>query len=117
MFSNPQKLAQEMMKPVIELAANNTAFAVKMIGRNAEAATKQLEGNLAHLKALATVEDVNGVVQLQKDYLKSATEDLQSEAAANAKIAQEAVMDFNKVAQDSWAEVKSQIQESVQAAK
>lgn len=117
MYSNPQKLAQEMLKPVIELAANNTAFAVKMIGRNAEAATKQLEGNLAHLKALASVEDVNGAVQLQKDYLKSTTEDFQSEFAANVKIAQEAAMDFNKVAQDSWNEVKTQIQDSVQTAK
>lgn len=117
MYTNPQKLAQEMMKPVIELAANNTALAVKLIGRNAEAATKQLEGNLAHLKAMASIEDINGAVQLQKDYFKSNAEELQSEFAANVKIAQEAAMQFNKVAQDSWSEVKSQIQESVQAGK
>ena len=114
MYTNPQKFAQEMMKPVIELAANNTAYAVKLIGRNAEAATKQLEGNLAHLKALTSVEDVNGAVQLQKDYLKSTAEEMQSELAASVKMAQEAAMQFNKVAQDSWSEVKSQIQESVQ---
>ena len=117
MYANPQKFAQELMKPIVDLASNNTTIAVKMIGRSADMATKQLEGNLAHLQALASADDVNKVVQLQKDYVKAATEDFQSELAASVKLVQEAAMELNKAAQDSWNDVKEQMQETVRAAK
>ena len=115
MYSNQLHLTQEMMKPMIEFAANNTAFSVKMITHNAQIATKQLEDNLAHLKAMASAEDLNSAMQLQKDFLKTNSEAVQSEIAANYKIAQQALMDFSKVAQDAWKEVKSQLQDSVQS--
>ncbi|MEM7210022.1 MAG: phasin family protein [Pseudomonadota bacterium] len=117
MYSNVLEMAHKSLKPVVQIAENNTALAVKLVGRQSDAAVKLLEGNLAHLQALSSVEDFNGAVELQQKYVESLTEDYLSEARESSAAVEEAMTEAGKIFEGSWKNVQDQVKEAAETVK
>ena len=48
MYEDFVKLTQDSLKPVMKMAENNTALAVKLMQSQAESASEPMNGNLAN---------------------------------------------------------------------
>ena len=117
MYANVVEMAQKSMKPVVQLAENNTALAVKLISRQSEKAVELLEGNLAHLQALSAAEDFNGAVELQQKYLESLAEGYMAEAQESAAVVEEAAVEAGKILEGSWADAQEQVKVAAESVK
>jgi phasin family protein len=114
MYENFVKLAQESMKPMMKLAENNTALAVKLLKSQSENAAELLQNNLAHVQALAETRDLNLAVEMQQKYVESLSEKMTSSARENAAVIENVVAEAGKVFEGSIAEVQAQARETVE---
>jgi len=114
MYEDFVKLAQESMKPMMKLAENNTALAVKLMQAQAENAAEMMQGNLAHVQALVETKDLNVAVEMQQKYVEALNEKLATVANGNAAAIEEAVTEAGKIFEGSLADAQAQAKKTVE---
>lgn len=117
MYQDFLKLTQDSLKPVMQLAENNTALAVSLMKSQSEKTVELLESNLAHLNALAETKDVNKAMQLQQKYVETLGEKLVSASKENAAAVEAAMNEAGKLFEGSLAEVQAQAKKTVEKLK
>jgi phasin family protein len=115
MYEDFMKMAQESMKPMLKMVENNTAMAVKLMKAQAETTTELMQGNLAHLQALAGTKDMNAAVEMQQKYVESMNEKLVSVSRDNAAVIEAAVTEAGKIFEGSIAEVQKQAKKAAES--
>ena len=108
MYEDFMKVAQESMKPMMKMAENNTALAVKLMKAQAETTAAMMEGNLAHVQAMAETKDLNVAVEMQQKYVESVNEKLVAVARDNAAVIEAAMTEAGKIFEGSLADVQAQ---------
>lgn len=114
MYEDFMKMAQESMKPMMKLAENNTALAVKLMQAQSDSAVDMLNGNLSHLKALVASKDLNAAVEMQQKYVESLNEKLMVAAKENTAVIEAAIAEAGKIFEGSFAEVQAQAKKTVE---
>jgi phasin family protein len=114
MYEDFMKMAQESMKPVLKMAENNTALAVKLMKAQADTTTEMLQGNLAHFQSLAEVKDLNAAVEMQQKYVETLNEKLVAVAKENAATVEAAIAEAGKIFEGSIAEVQAQARKTAE---
>ena len=114
MYEDFVKLAQDSLKPVMKMAENNTALAVKLMQAQAENASELMEGNLAHMKALVVTKDLNAAVEMQTKYLETLNEKMVDAAKENVAAIEGAIAEAGKIFEGSFAEVQAQAKKTVE---
>jgi hypothetical protein len=114
MYQDFLKLTQDSLKPVMQLAENNTALAVSLMKSQSEKTVELLESNLAHLNALAETKDVNKAMQLQQQYVETLGEKLINVSKENAAAVEAAMSEAGKLFEGSLAEVQAQAKKTVE---
>ena len=114
MYEDFVKLAQDSLKPVMKMAENNTALAVKLMQAQTENASELLQGNLAHMKALVETKDLNAAVEMQQKYLETLNEKLIDAAKENVSAIEAAMAEAGKIFEGSFAEVQAQAKKTVE---
>jgi 4-hydroxy-3-methylbut-2-en-1-yl diphosphate synthase IspG/GcpE len=114
MYEDLIKLAQDSMKPILKLAENNTALAVKLMQTQAQNTSEMLEGNLAHVQALVEAKDLNVAVEMQQKYVESLNEKMSVVAKDNAAVVETAVTEAGKIFEGSLADVQAQAKKTVE---
>ena len=114
MYEDFVKLAQESIKPVMQLAEKNTALAVSLMKSQSEKTAEFMQSNLTHLQALAATKDVNEAVQLQQKYVEEMGEKLVAASKENAVAVEAALAEAGKVFEGSLAEVQAQAKKTVE---
>lgn len=115
MYEDFMKMAQESLKPVMKLAENNTALAVKLMQAQAETTAEVMQSNLAHVQALVTTKDLNVAVEMQQKYVETLNEKLVSVAKDNAVVIEASVTEAGKIFEGSLAEVQAQAKKTAQS--
>jgi hypothetical protein len=108
MYEDFMKMAQESLKPVMKLAENNTALAVKLMQAQADNAAEMMRNNLTHVQALAETKDMNAAVEMQQKYVEALNERLVTVSKDNAAVVEAAVTEAGKIFEGSLAEVQAQ---------
>ena len=108
MYEDFMKMAQESLKPVMKLAENNTALAVKLMQAQSENAAELMKNNLAHVQALVETKDLNVAVEMQQKYVEALNEKLVTVAKDNAAVVEAAVTEAGKIFEGSLADVQAQ---------
>ena len=108
------KMAQESLKPVMKLAENNTALAVKLMQTQAETTAEMMQSNLSHVQALVETKDLNVAVEMQQKYVEALNEKLVTVAKDNAAVVEAAVTEAGKIFEGSLAEVQAQAKKTAQ---
>ena len=114
MYEDFMKMAQESMKPMLKMAENNTAMAVKLMKAQAETTAELMQSNLAHVQALAGTKDLNAAVEMQQKYVESMNEKLTTVARDNAAVIESAVTEAGKIFEGSIAEVQKQAKKAAE---
>ena len=114
MYEDFMKMAQESLKPVMKMAENNTALAVKLMKAQSETTADLLEGNLAHFQALAESKDLNAAVEMQQKYVEALNEKLVAVAKDNAAAIEAAIAEAGKIFEGSIAEVQAQARKTAE---
>jgi hypothetical protein len=114
MYEDFMKMAQESLKPVMKLAENNTALAVKLMQAQADTASDVMQGNLAHVQALVETKDLNVAVEMQQKYVETLNEKLVTVAKDNAAVIEAAVTEAGKIFEGSLADVQAQAKKTAQ---
>jgi len=114
MYQDFVKLTQDSLKPVMKMAENNTALAVKLMQGQAESASEMMQGNLAHMKALVETKDLNAAVELQQKYVETLNEKLIDVAKENVAAIEAAIAEAGKIFEGSFAEVQAQAKKTVE---
>ena len=115
MYEDFMKMAQESMKPMMKMAENNTAMAVKLMKAQAETSAELMQSNLAHLQALAETKDLNVAVEMQQKYAETLNEKLANVARDNAAVVEAAVTEAGKIFEGSIAEVQAQAKKAAES--
>ncbi len=115
MYEDFMKMAQENLKPMLKLAENNTALAVKLMKAQADATAEVMQGNLVHVQALAETKDLNAAVEMQQKYVESLNEKLVTTAKENAAVIEAAVTEAGKIFEGSIAEVQAQAKKTAES--
>jgi hypothetical protein len=108
MYEDFMKTAQESLKPMLKMAENNTALAVKLMQAQADTTAEMLKGNLVHFQALAETKDLNAAVEMQQKYVEALNEKLVTVAKDNATAVEAAITEAGKIFEGSIAEVQAQ---------
>jgi hypothetical protein len=108
MYEDFMKLAPESLKPVMKLAENNTALAVKLMQAQSENTAQLMQDNLAHVQSLVANKDLNGAVEMQQKYVEALNEKLVAVAKDNAAVVEAAVTEAGKIFEGSLADVQAQ---------
>ncbi len=108
MYEDFMKMAQESMKPMLKMAENNTALAVKLMKAQADTTTEMMQGNLAHVQALVETKDLNVAVEMQQKYVEGLNEKMAEIAKENAAVVEAAATEAGKIFEGSIAEVQAQ---------
>ncbi len=108
MYEDFMKLGQESLKPVMKLAENNTALAVKLMQAQSENTDQLMQDNLAHVQSLVATKDLNGAVEMQQKYVEALNEKLVAVAKDNAAVVEAAVTEAGKIFEGSLADVQAQ---------
>jgi hypothetical protein len=108
MYEDFMKMAQESLKPVMKLAENNTALAVKLMQAQADNAAEMMRNNLTHVQALAETKDMNAAVEMQQKYVEALNERLVTVSKDNAAVVEAAVTEAGKIFEGSLADVQAQ---------
>ena len=108
MYEDFMKLAPESLKPVMKLAENNTALAVKLMQAQSENTAQLMQDNLAHVQSLVATKDLNVAVEMQQKYVEALNEKLVAVAKDNAAVVEAAVTDAGKIFEGSLADVQAQ---------
>ena len=114
MYEDFMKMAQESLKPILKMAENNTALAVKLMKAQADTTAEMLQGNLAHFQALAETKDLNAAVEMQQKYVESLNEKLVAVAKDNASAVEAAIAEAGKIFEGSIAEVQAQAKKTAE---
>ncbi len=115
MYEDFMKMAQESMKPMLKMAENNTALAVKLMQAQADSAAEMMQSNLAHVQALAEIKDLNVAVEMQQKYVETVNEKLAIVAKDNAAVVEAAVTEAGKIFEGSIAEVQAQAKKTAES--
>jgi phasin family protein len=115
MYEDFMKMAQESLKPMMKLAENNTALAVKLMKAQSEATAEMMQENLAHVQALAETKDLNAAVEMQQKYVEALNEKLVTAAKDNAAVIEGAVTEAGKIFEGSIAEVQAQAKKTAES--
>ncbi|MCP4768642.1 MAG: phasin family protein [Gammaproteobacteria bacterium] len=115
MYEDFMKMAQDNLKPMMKLAENNTALAVKLMKAQADATAELMQGNLVHVQALAETKDLNAAVEMQQKYVEALNEKLVTAAKDNAAVIEEAVTEAGKIFEGSIAEVQAQAKKTAES--
>ena len=115
MYEDFMKMAQESMKPMLKMAENNTAMAVKLMQAQAETSAELMQSNLAHVQALAETKDLNVAVEMQQKYVETLNEKLANVAKDNAAVVEAAVTEAGKIVEGSMAEVQAQAKKAAES--
>ena len=115
MYEDFMKMAQESLKPMLKMAENNTALAVKLMQAQADTTAEMLKGNLAHFQALAETKDLNAAVEMQQKYVEMLNEKLVTVAKDNASVVEAAVTEAGKIFEGSIAEVQAQAKKAAES--
>ena len=115
MYEDFMKMAQESMKPMLKMAENNTAMAVKLMQAQAETSAELMQSNLAHVQALAEVKDLNVAVEMQQKYVETLNEKLANVAKDNAAVVEAAVTEAGKIFEGSMVEVQAQAKKAAES--
>ena len=114
MYEDFVKLAQDSMKPMMKMAENNTALAVKLLRAQSDNAVEPMQGNLAHAQALVETKDLNAAVEMQTKYLEGLNEKLVTAARENVAAIEAAMTEAGKIFEGSMAEVQAQAKKTVE---
>jgi hypothetical protein len=114
MYEDFMKMAQESLKPMMKMAENNTALAVKLLKAQADTTTEMLQGNLTHMQALAETKDLNAAVEMQQKYVEALNEKLVTVAKDNTSAIEAAVAEAGKIFEGSLAEVQAQARKTAE---
>ncbi len=115
MYEDFMKMAQESLKPMMKMAENNTALAVKLMKAQSEATAEMMQENLAHVQALVETKDLNDAVEMQQKYVEALNEKLVSAAKENATVVEAAVTEAGKIFEGSIAEVQAQAKKTAES--
>jgi len=115
MYEDFMKMAQESMKPMLKMAENNTAMAVRLMKAQADNSAELMQSNLAHLQALAETKDLNVAVEMQQKYAETLNEKLANVARDNAAVVEAAVTEAGKIFEGSIAEVQAQAKKAAES--
>jgi len=114
MYEDFMKMAQESMKPMLKMAENNTALAVKLMQAQAETSAEMMQSNLAHVQALVETKDMNAAVEMQQKYVEALNEKLVTTAKENAAVIEASITEAAKIFEGSLAEVQAQAKKTAQ---
>jgi len=114
MYEEFVKMAQDSLKPVMKLAEQNTALAVKLLNSQSVQTVEMLESNLAQVQVLAGAKDLNDAVELQQKFVESQGEKLLGVAKQNAATIETAVGEASKIFEGSMAEAQEQAKKAVE---
>ena len=114
MYEDFMKVAQESMKPMLKMAENNTAMAVKLMKAQADTTAEMMQSNLAHVQALVEVKDLNVAVDMQQKYVESVNKKLAAVARDNAAVIEAAMTEAGKIFEGSLAEVQAQAKKAAE---
>jgi len=114
MYEDFMKMAQDSMKPMLKLAENNTALAVKLLNSQTENTAELMKSNLAHVQALVETKDLNDAVEMQQKYVEALNEKMVTVAKENAAVVEAAVSEAGKIFEGSLAEVQAQAKKTVE---
>jgi len=115
MYEDFMKMAQESLKPMMKLAENNTALAVKLMKAQADATAEMMQGNLVHVQALAETKDLNAAVEMQQKYVEELNEKMVAASKDNAAVIEAAVTEAGKIFEGSLAEVQAQAKKTAES--
>jgi len=115
MYEDFMKMAQESLKPMMKLAENNTALAVKLMKAQADATAEMMQGNLVHVQALAETKDLNAAVEMQQKYVEALNEKMVTASKENAAVIEAAVTEAGKIFEGSIAEVQAQAKKTAES--
>jgi len=115
MYEDFMKMAQESLKPMMKLAENNTALAVKLMKAQADSTAKMMQENLVHVQALAETKDLNVAVEMQQKYVEAMNEKLVTASKENAAVIEAAVTEAGKIFEGSIAEVQAQAKKTAES--
>jgi phasin family protein len=115
MYEDFMKMAQESMKPMLKMAENNTALAVKLMKAQAETTTEMMQSNLAHVQALVETKDLNVAVEMQQKYVEGVNEKMAEIAKENAAVVEAAATEAGKIFEGSMAEVQAQAKKTAES--
>ena len=102
------KMAQDSLQPALRLAENGTALAVNLLQARASSAAELLEGNLAHVRALAASKDLNAAWELQTAYVESLGGKMAEAARADVVAVEAAAAEAGKILEGSMADAQAQ---------
>jgi hypothetical protein len=114
MYQDFVKMAQDNIKPVMQLAESNTALAVNLFKSQSEKTVDLMQSNLSHLQALSASKDMNEAVSLQQKYAEELSEKWVAASKENAAAIEAALTDAGKVFEGSLAEVQAQAKKTAQ---
>ena len=115
MYEDFMKMAQESLKPMLKMAENNTALAVKLMKAQSDATADLLQGNLEHFKALSATKDLNAAVEMQQKYVESLNEKLAAVAKDNTAAIEAAIAEAGKIFEGSIADVQAQAKKAAES--
>ncbi len=115
MYEDFMKMAQESLKPMMKLAENNTALAVKLMKAQADSTAKMMQENLVHVQALAETKDLNVAVEMQQKYVEAMNEKLVTASKENSAVIEAAVTEAGKIFEGSIAEVQAQAKKTAES--
>jgi len=115
MYEDFMKMAQESLKPMMKLAENNTALAVKLMKAQADSTAEMMQQNLVHVQALAETKDLNVAVEMQQKYVEAMNEKLVTASKENAAVIEAAVTEAGKIFEGSIAEVQAQAKKTAES--
>ena len=114
MYEDFMKMAQDSMKPMLQMVENNTAMAVKLMKAQADTTSELMQSNLAHVQALAETKDLNVAVEMQQKFVETVNEKLTNVARDNAAVIEAAVTEASKIFEGSMAEVQAQAKKAAE---
>jgi 4-hydroxy-3-methylbut-2-en-1-yl diphosphate synthase IspG/GcpE len=115
MYEDFMKMAQESMKPMLKIAENNTALAVKLMQAQSNSAAEMMQSNLVHVQALVETKDLNVAVEMQQKYVEAVNEKLAIVAKDNAAVVEAAATEAGKIFEGSIAEVQAQAKKTAES--
>lgn len=115
MYEDFMKMAQESLKPMLKMAENNTALAVKLLKAQTDTTADLLQGNLEHFKSLAKTKDLNAAVEMQQKYVETLNEKLAAVAKDNTAAIEAAIAEAGKIFEGSIADVQAQAKKAAES--
>lgn len=108
MYGEYSKMVREGFKPALKLAENNAALTVKLMHSHANSAADMIEANLAHMRAMVEVNDLNAAVELQQKHAESMVEKFASIARESTAAYEAAYTEAGKIFEAAYSDVQAE---------